>query len=257
MASADYRVVTPERVTLQYDVAGMGSRGAAMIVDLMVQAVIAFVLYLALLGALLIGAVSSAIGSRSADTSTPFFIALAVFFVALFVLTFGYNMIFEIIWNGQTPGKRTVGIRVIRENGYPLRSVDSVIRNIVRIVDYLPFIYAVGLFTMLFNSRSKRLGDFAAGTIVVREASGSADLLTANLTASEPAAADANAEVPRGPRLSAEDETLVRDFLMRRASLAPEARADLARRLYDLLRDRYGLAADPERDPEAAFARLV
>src|SRR4029078_5649079 len=81
----------------------------------------------------------------------------------------GYYMVFEILWNGQTPGKRLVGVRVMRENGYPIRPVDAVIRNLVRIVDWLPATYGIGVLTMLLNKRSKRLGDFASGTIVVRE----------------------------------------------------------------------------------------
>ena len=173
MASAsEYQVVTPERVSLQYDIAGIGSRGAAILVDFAVQGVISLVLYIALLGVLLRhGAGGRPAGGRGGDSRRPLasFIVIALFVVALFALTLGYHMVFEIIWNGQTPGKRVTGIRVIRENGYPIRPVDAVIRNVVRIVDYLPFAYAVGVFTMLFNDRARRLGDFAAGTIVVRE----------------------------------------------------------------------------------------
>jgi len=93
-----------------------------------------------------------------------------IFFLGTFVITSGYFMVFEILWNGQTPGKRLVGLRVIRESGYPIRPVDAVIRNLVRIVDWLPLVYGVGVLVMLLNQRSRRLGDFASGTIVVREA---------------------------------------------------------------------------------------
>src|SRR5688572_25913360 len=117
MASAsDYNVVTPERVSLQYDIAGIGSRGAAILVDLMLQSLISLVLYIALIGIALALTVFGGLGETAA-----FIVILVLFIIAAFALTLGYNMAFEILWNGQTPGKRSVGIRVIRENGYPIR----------------------------------------------------------------------------------------------------------------------------------------
>ena len=76
-------------------------------------------------------------------------------------------MVFEIATNGQSPGKRVLGLRVIKVQGYPISFSDSAIRNIVRIVDMLPFAYGVGLLTMLLNKNWQRLGDLAAGTLVV------------------------------------------------------------------------------------------
>jgi len=249
MASTDYRpdfqVVTPERVSLQYDIAGIGSRGAAILVDLLVQSAISMALYMLLLGALLVAAVVDAVGGGS--STAGFFVVAAIFVVALFVLTMGYNLVFEIIWNGQTPGKRVVGIRVIRENGYPIRPLDAVIRNVVRIVDYLPFVYSVGVFTMLVNGRAKRLGDFAAGTIVVHEGPGSSHEF-----ATTP---EAVADEPRAMSLQPEQATLVRDFLTRRGSLDPEARRELADRLVSALSRRYGLGSDA--DAEAVLERLA
>src|SRR5260221_12522374 len=146
-------------------------------------------------------------------------------------------MLFEILWNGQTPGKRMLGIRVIRENGYPMRPIDAVIRNLVRIVDWLPSGYGIGVLTMLLNKRSKRLGDFASGTIVVREGTRGAAILF-------PAVAE-----PGGVRLSNADATLVRDFLVRRSSMHPQARAELAARLAAVLVQRYALTADADSEP--------
>src|SRR5579864_2364355 len=161
MASADYAVLTPERVSLEYGIAGIGSRAGAAIIDTLLQAVALLVLAAAGLGAA--AAMSIATGRFAV------IILLALMAVGGFVVTSGYFLIFEIVWNGQTPGKRVLGVRVIRESGYPLRPVDSVIRNLVRIADWIPFFYGIGVLVMLFNKRSKRLGDFAAGTIVVRE----------------------------------------------------------------------------------------
>ena len=199
MASAEYNVLTPERVSLQYDIAGIGSRGAAAIVDTLIQSVALMVIFLALTAGLAAG---SAFLSGSGPGAAT--LSLALFVLAVFVIADGYFILFEIIWNGQTPGKRMVGIRVIRENGYPMRPIDAVIRNLVRMVDWLPGAYGVGVLTMLLNKRSKRLGDFASGTIVVREGSRGAGALLM------PAAESAES---RGVRLSSADATLVRDFL--------------------------------------------
>jgi len=136
MASAEYRVLTPERVSLQYDVAGIGSRGAAAIVDTLIQAITLAVVMAGLSGVTAVAGVSAPLG-RGGVT-----LVFALLALAIFVVTSGYFMLWEILWSGQTPGKRLVGVRVIRENGYPIRPVDAVIRNLVRIVDWLPLVYA-------------------------------------------------------------------------------------------------------------------
>ena len=174
-------------------------------------------------------------------------VALAVLLFAAFVVSNGYFILFEIVWNGQTPGKRLVGLRVIRETGYPIRPVDAVIRNVVRIVDWLPLFYAVGVLVMLLNKRSRRLGDFASGTIVVREGSrGSLSNMPLQQT-----------ETGLGVTLSSSDATLVRDFLVRRRAMHPRARADLARRLAQALSQRYHLPLEDEPDAERFLERLA
>jgi uncharacterized RDD family membrane protein YckC len=241
MASAEYSVLTPERVSLQYDIAGIGSRGAAAIVDTLIQSVALIVVFFALTAGLAAGSSFLSVGGGPGAST----LLLGLFVLALFAITDGYFMLFEIVWNGQTPGKRMVGIRVIRENGYPMRPIDAVIRNLVRMVDWLPGAYGIGVLTMLLNKRAKRLGDFASGTIVVREgARGSGTLLMPSAESAESI----------GVRLSSADATLVRDFLVRRASLDPRARADLAARLSAVLAQRYALTVD--REPETFLERL-
>jgi uncharacterized RDD family membrane protein YckC len=229
MASAEYSVLTPERVSLQYDIAGIGSRGAAAIVDTVIQIVSVIVLAI---GSFAAGVVGALFGVRGTALGVFMF---ALFVLALFVVMAGYFMLFEILWNGQTPGKRLVGVRVMRENGYPIRPVDAVIRNVVRIVDWLPGMYGIGLLTMLLNKRSKRLGDFASGTIVIREGARGAA-----------AAMIPTAGTARGYALSNSDATLVRDFLTRRVTMNTVARADLAQRLASTLATRYGLSVEGE-----------
>jgi len=240
MASADYTVLTPERVSLQYDIAGIGSRGAAALVDTALQAIALTVALVGITAAFVTS--TTTLGGRGSGATA---LLVGLYALATFVVTAGYFMLFEILWNGQTPGKRLVGLRVIRENGYPIRPIDAVIRNLVRIVDWLPLIYGVGVLTMLLNTRSRRLGDFASGTIVVREGSRGGGSMPRLSVEGE----------PRGVRLANPDATLVRDFLLRRGAMHPRARSELARRLAASLSERYSLPL--EADPEAFLERLA
>ncbi len=95
--------------------------------------------------------------------------AFALWFIIGFILTVGYSIAFEWLWNGQTPGKRLLRLRVVDENGLTLHFPQVVVRNLLRFVDQLPVFYFVGGTASLLNSRSQRLGDLAAGTIVVRQ----------------------------------------------------------------------------------------
>jgi uncharacterized RDD family membrane protein YckC len=243
MASADYAVLTPERVNLEYGIAGIGSRAGAAIVDTLIQLTVLMVVTIALGAA----AAVAGVGGVALDADTLGIVAVALWVLAAFIVTSGYYMVFEIVWNGQTPGKRLLNVRVIRESGYPIRPVDSVIRNLVRLVDWLPFLYGFGALVMLFNKRSKRLGDFAAGTMVVREG--------APRTLSTVAPMATVKEQQPAYALSSADATLVRDFLMRRSSMDPRVRADLARRLASVLAARYQLAVEVE--PEVFLERLT
>jgi uncharacterized RDD family membrane protein YckC len=94
---------------------------------------------------------------------------VAVLILILFVLNWGYFVIFEMIWNGQSPGKRIAKLRVVRMDGSPIGFIESVIRNLIRFIDMIPSGYAVGIITMFLNRQSRRLGDLAAGTIVVKD----------------------------------------------------------------------------------------
>src|SRR6266536_730831 len=110
MASAEYSVLTPERVSLQYDIAGIGSRGAAAAVDTGIQLVSIIVLFFGLSATSVLGA-TLGFGGRALAVLT-----LGLLVLMVFLITAGYYMLFEILWNGQTPGKRLVGVRVMREN---------------------------------------------------------------------------------------------------------------------------------------------
>lgn len=150
-------IETPEQIRINYSIAGIGSRFYAALIDIAVMTPIA-----------LIGAYVTIRAVTGLDEILGNWLA-AIAGVATFAVLWGYYMIFEIATNGQSPGKRALGLRVIKAHGYPISFSDSAIRNLVRIVDFLPFFYGIGLFTMLSNKNWQRLGDLAAGTLVVKE----------------------------------------------------------------------------------------
>jgi uncharacterized RDD family membrane protein YckC len=251
-SSADYNVLTPERVSLHYDVAGIGSRAAAALADALVQ----LVLFVALVIAST--ATASLEPVRVVGAAVPW-LGWVVLAIGSFLVLLGYHLLFELAWSGQTPGKRLLGIRVIRENGYPVRPVDAVVRNLVRVVDGPPFAFVIGIVVMLLNDRAKRLGDFAAGTIVVREARRQGLSVFQNLALGAAAAPDGAQPDGPLPSLRAEDAILVRDFLVRRHSMAGPARAALAQRLAGAVAVRYGITAQRPSDgaEEPFLERLV
>ncbi|MBA3531314.1 MAG: RDD family protein [Ardenticatenales bacterium] len=157
----DLRFETPEQIEINYDIARLGSRFIAALWDTLAIALLQFMLFFA--GALILAILEQQIGIFASNWG------VALLILVSFLLFWGYYVIFELIWNGQTPGKRLAGIRTVRQDGYPIGFSESAIRNIVRIVDLLPGIYGFGVLVMFIDKRSRRLGDFAAKTIVVHE----------------------------------------------------------------------------------------
>jgi len=153
--SDDLIISTPERVAFQYEIAGIGSRFLAQIIDsLIIAAVLIAITVLA-------GALGGIFNSGD--------LALLVELLLGFILLAGYFLVSEAAWNGQTLGKRSARLRVVGDHGEPLTLGQATIRNLVRIVDFLPMFYGIGMLTLFINGRGKRLGDFAAGTLVVRD----------------------------------------------------------------------------------------
>jgi uncharacterized RDD family membrane protein YckC len=215
-------VETPESVAFAYELAGPASRGAALIVD---TALLGLIIAVEALAFVLVGTLAAN------EDLVPWLIGVGV--VAAFGTYWGYYVWGEVMRNGRTPGKRALGIRVVRDDGSRLGVLDSIIRNLIRIVDMMPGYYAVGLVCMLLSRTNKRLGDMAAGTVVVRD-SGELDL-----------AYD-------GGRTS-ERELLVREFISRRQDLTPAARWQVATELLAL----WGEIPQPGWDEPLAAGRLA
>ena len=237
-ASDDLVVSTPERVAFQYEVAGIGSRFLAQFVDITIIVVIQLVITAA---AAALGGIFNAVQ-----------LALLVEVILTFVLLSGYFLISEAVWNGQTVGKRYVRLRVVGDNGEPVSVAQSAIRNLVRIVDFLPVLYAVGIVAMFSNRQSKRLGDFAAGTLVVRDRERISlyDLASASTTAPPPppvssiwstaGATDSRSAVeplkPAFPSVDPALRRLVIAYAARREGLPPYRRQALAQSAEPALR---------------------
>jgi uncharacterized RDD family membrane protein YckC len=206
-------VATPEGVTLEVTLAGVGSRFAAGLIDQLLRTpvLIALVVLVGLL-------------ADRADAAGG--ILLALLFVALFLVQFVYDVLFETLAAGRTPGKRWTGLRVVKVGGGPVGFMASALRNILRIVDALPGFYLVGILCVLFTRNNQRLGDLAAGTLVVRERKQRPALPQPLVSPLTPVTDDA--DLYDVSAVSAEDLATVRRFLDRRDSLAPEARDRLA-----------------------------
>jgi uncharacterized RDD family membrane protein YckC len=220
--------VTPEAVRLRVDVAGLGSRMVAWLLDSLIQ--------LAVLIPVAIGFAADG-GGGTAE--------LVIFLILLFGIVWLYYPLFEWLWGGRTPGKRAQRIRVVRTDGQPAGFPAVMVRNLIRVVEVMAFPF-IAVICMLVTRRAQRLGDLAAGTMVIRERPMPAPQ-TLDLR---------EGEARRLPgldtsRLTEREYGLIRSFLSRREKLDPAARAQLARRLVASVRERVvGGDADDGLDDE-------
>lgn len=242
MSSDDKLIIeTPEQTALEFPLAGIGSRSLAVVIDMLLQ--IGAVIVLGLLAAVI-----SYMGLLPQMGKQYVY---AILIVAAFLTQFGYFAFFETIWNGQTPGKRWTKLRVIMDSGRPVGAQGAILRNLMRIVDALPSLYAVGIITSLLSPQSKRLGDYVAGTVVVHEKAlpgGSSvwDAPPANLLAT-----------PASRALDAGELQLVETFLERRSSLQEEVRRSMARQIADRLSQGRSGVPEPIQDPEKFLEGLA
>ena len=233
-------IVTPEGVALTLTLAGLGSRAIALILDWLVR--LPMLIVLAIIGA----------GSD---------VGLIIEIIGLFAVVYIYDVAFEVLAAGRTPGKRWTSLRVLRADGRPEGLGASAVRNVIRLVDFLPLVYVIGAASIITTTRNQRLGDLGADTIVVREPRG--------LKPPDPSLRAVMPPPPPQPTAGAtwlpawdvtaitqQDLAAVRTFLERRPLLADQARRELGQRLAA------GMAAKipgvgPQPDPERMLETLV
>ena len=242
----------------------MGSRFLAVLTDTVIQVAVQFFLFLFMI--LFVSAAQRGRLGEVSDAAGKWLIAGFVFFE--FLLFWGYFALFEAYWNGQTPGKRLVKIRVIKDSGRQITLFEALARNLIRVVDMFPSFYFVGLIAMLCNKQQKRLGDLVAGTIVVHERMHEQPV-TANYSRSftaslyqQPrpeAASPAGAYKPPADgvaRLRAEDLTLIESFLARALDLDLATRAEIAQRIASSVFTKMGQPMPAEVNPERALEAI-
>lgn len=165
-------IETPERVPLAFALASISNRFLAVAIDHFIQYLSIFIIAWALISLSGVDIFGAEEAPQDILAEMPKW-TMAILIIVIFLLFSGYFILFEWLWNGQTPGKRLLKLRVIREDGRPITLWESVARNLLRIFDALPGaafpLYSVGLISIFLNSRDQRVGDLFAGTVVIRE----------------------------------------------------------------------------------------
>jgi uncharacterized RDD family membrane protein YckC len=263
-------IETPEQVDLHLPIAGIGSRFLALLADSTIQ-ILAEGLLLLLIVLLLSASQQAHIGEIS-DTAGKWLVAAIILFQ--FLLLWGYFALFEGWMNGQTPGKRLVKIRVIKDSGRQITLFEAMARNLLRIADTIPPpFYFVGLISMLCNKQQKRLGDFVAGTIVVHERTGeqpialhSSRSFTSTIYQSpslnqtsqvQPQSGAFHPPADAVARLCVQDLNLIESFLARALDFDLATRAEMARRIATSLFAKMNLPLPPEQNPERALEAIA
>jgi uncharacterized RDD family membrane protein YckC len=262
---------TPEQVGLEFSVAGIGSRFVALLLDMLI---VCAILLLELLVIIMIGAASTAAPSsgKLGEAAGKWFVAIIIFIN--FAIFWGYFALFEAYWKGQTPGKRVMKLRVIKDSGRQITFFEALARNLLRVVDYLPSFFLVGVVTMLCNKRNQRLGDLVAGTLVVHERLDESSLLYQTSTTlvapvgfaaptigQEVVAPWGNAVAPMFPddavaKLSSQDLMVIETFFSRMLDLPMATRASVAYRMAAQMAAKMGVVV-PEGNPERALESVA
>jgi uncharacterized RDD family membrane protein YckC len=253
-------IETPELVAIDMPVAGIGSRFAALLVDYLIWAIaiIGIVVFISLVDPSLYH--FSKLGAKWAK---------ALELLIPFLLYWGYFTLFEAFWDGRTPGKRVAKIRVIQRSGRGIGLFESMTRNLLRLVDQFPFIYVVGVISILVTRNHQRLGDLAAGTLVVHDRESASDLSSVSSSRTftagifdQPVAQERRTAAPEIPaawvqNLGPGDLVVLEGFFARRLDFSMETRAALARRIATGIRAKTGLEVPPGMSTETFLEEVA
>ena len=241
-----FTLQTPESVELEFTLAGIGNRAYALLIDYLVWGFIllTFLISWSFFSYLLVDALAPWLGGYS---QVGLWLISIELLIAFFIYV-GYFVCFETLWQGQTPGKRYVKIRVIRDDGRPVGLQQSTLRALLRPFDDFFFL---GVFLIALGKREKRLGDWVAGTIVIQEEQ---PLTPTALKVSEQAQPLANKLLERADfsRLLPEDFAVIREYLQRREGMIPRAKDEVSRQLANKVKEIIAL----EKIPKGVTANL-
>ncbi len=248
-SSDQLSIETPELVAIQMPIAGIGSRFIALLVDYLIW----------IPSILIVGKIFSIfLPSLTAFNRLSGQWAFAIYTFLVFLFNWGYFTLFEAFWNGRTPGKRVARIRVIQRSGRAIGIFESMARNFIRYIDMIPFVvpYAVGTIAIFVTRDHQRLGDLAAGTLVVRDRIEEAPISTEStrtFTANIFAPAIPTPEPSAGftlpdhgvAKLAASDLQVLESFFARRLDMPLTTRAALAQRISAAIQSKSGLEPPP------------
>lgn len=232
----DINLTTPEHVSLNFKLAGLGSRGTAYIIDTLIIGVIygSFTYAMVKLS-------TTDLFLESFQDMSGYVTALII--LILFLLWWGYFVLFEYFASGRTPGKMLAGIKVIQDNGQSLTFLSSMIRNLFRIVDFLPFLFLVGILLIFFHPRYKRVGDIAGGTLVIYKRKARTKKKKALPLQKEP-------ELPETKKIvldqwsiqkfTTREWDLLKTYILRLPSLRVNERSEMTRKVAGILLPRIG-----------------
>ena len=232
-------IETPERVPLEFALASIGNRFLAVAIDHFIQyfsLILIFWIFQSITG---VGDAVRSSGMETVFEEMPKW-TIAVMILILFLIFAGYFAFFEWIWNGQTPGKRLLKLRVIRDDGRPITLWEAIARNLLRIFDAVPGliipIYSIGLITIFASTRDQRVGDIFAGTVVIRERTDEAPTFTETFsgTAGDSAFQRVQKKVDFKANITVLTESeveVVESFLRRRWDLSEKQRLWMAWRV--------------------------
>lgn len=230
MPSPQYSISTPENVDLHLELAGLGNRILACVIDTLVSLLLNTAITIGLL-LLWFALKQMSVPSSMLAASSTYLLMLGI--TANFLVIFGYYLFFEGLWHGQTPGKRIVQIRVIEQNGQPITWSSAIVRNLIRIADQS--ILLMGLLSMFLDRNERRIGDFAAGTMVIRERT--PEVSTIKIISES----DGNNVPPQLDvgRITPDEYDLLTTFLKRREKIK-DARESVANQLTSYFKQKLG-----------------
>lgn len=236
-----HEVITPENVVLTYPVAGIGSRFVAWVIDVLA------ILLLGVAG-VMVGSVLE-VGRGGLGT--------AVILLWTFGLMWCYFLFFEWLWHGQTPGKRLLGIRVIGDRGTGINFFESAVRNLLRAVDSLPALYALAAVVVTLDPKNRRLGDLAAGTLVVHVPARSRPVRIVREPGTEAGRSEAERAGRRLGQLDRRQKQLLLELCVRREQLQVRERARLFSAVADFLEQRFALAPAEAESDERFVLKII